>query len=108
MIREDGGVFVFGVRKMEWLPAIQNFGFPAVVLAAVGVALWQVLKWVARIAERVYCEVIKPVAEKHFLFLDAATEAQREFVVAISGAKADIGGVKQDTEEILGHLKGKQ
>lgn len=91
---------------MEWLPSLQNFGFPAVVLAAVGMALWQVLKWIAALAEKAYSEVLKPVAEKHFTFLDAATEAQREFVVAISGAKADIGGVKQDTEEILDHLKG--
>lgn len=79
---------------MEWIQIAQNFGFPAVVLVAVGYGIKRAVEWLAGFLERVYTEVIKPMAGKHIQFLEAATEK--------------ISGVKGDTEEILEHLKGQK
>lgn len=84
---------------------LQNFGFPAVALGAFGWSVWQVVRWVGRGLESLWPKVTQAF-DKHLLLLDTATEAQREIVTALHGAKSEIRDVKTDTEEILERMKG--
>jgi hypothetical protein len=96
---------------MDWLPMLQNFGFPAVACGAFGWGVWQVVRWIGQ--RIVNClEAFGPkvtcIVDKHLLLLDTATEAQREIVSALHGAKSDIRGIKTDTETILERMKEHQ
>jgi len=91
---------------MEWLPMLQNFGFPAVVLGAVGVALWRAMCWMAEFFERIYTSVLVPAYQKHFTFLDEATHAQRETANTMLAMRNDLNEVRTDINEVLSHIHG--
>ena len=53
---------------MDFMTAVTNVGVATACLAALGISLWQGLKWVG-------INIVKPVAERHVKFLDDLTQA---------------------------------
>lgn len=89
---------------MEWLPVVQNFGFPAVVTAGMAYSAYQLGRWFLQKCDKIIEVLLPKVAsalDKHVEFIETA-------ITSLRGVDTRLEKLSGDTQEILGHLKGKQ
>ena len=83
---------------MDWITAARDLGFPAVIIAGMGYAIWTAGKYLGK-------ELLVPLRDRHFDFLQSLEQTNKTIAERCS---TPFGITEANTSPVLPRLTGLQ